>query len=210
MNYLDKFNRRYASKMMNSTKFPDEKVANILEAIRLAPTSLGIQPFKVFVVRNQELKDMIFETAAQGQPQIPTCSHLLIFAPFKKITPEIVDEYFTRIAFTRNQTAEKLAGYRKMVSSMCALDEEKIFVWASRQAYIALGFALAAAALDDIDSVPIEGFNNEALDKLLSLADQNLATTCVMAIGNRDVEKDYNALQAKVRKPAEMLFEYLD
>lgn len=210
MNYIDKFNKRYASKMMNGTQFPDEKVANILEAVRLAPTSLGMQPFKIFVVRNQAFKDKIFETAAQGQPQIPTCSHLLIFAPYKKITAEMVDEYFTRIATTRNQTSEKLAGYRKMVSSMCELDEDKTFVWASRQAYIALGFALAAAALDNIDSVPIEGFSSTALDTLLQLDAQNVASTCMMAIGNRDVEKDYNAYQSKVRKPAEMLFEYLD
>ncbi len=95
MNLTEKLNRRYACKLMNSTPIDDQKVENILEAIRLAPTSLGLQPFSVFVVKNQQMKDDIFRTAASGQPQIPTCSHLLVFAANRSITSKMLDTVIT-------------------------------------------------------------------------------------------------------------------
>ena len=86
MTLIEKLNWRYASKQMSGEKLPQEKVDTILEAIRLAPTSMGLQPFKVLIVEDQATKQKIFETAAPGQPQIPNASELLIFACYRKIT----------------------------------------------------------------------------------------------------------------------------
>ncbi|MDO9152216.1 MAG: NAD(P)H-dependent oxidoreductase [Paludibacter sp.] len=206
MNLIESLNQRYASKMMNGTKIPEEKFQTILEAIRLAPTSLGLQPFKVLIVENQALKDKIFEKAAPGQPQIPTCSHLLIFAANRKITRDMLDEYFELIEATRDLPAEKLLAYRNIMNGLVDKSEEQNFNWAARQTYIALGFGLVSAALLGLDSVPIEGFSASVLDELLNLKEQNLGSVTMFALGNRDEEKDYNAKLPKVRKSKEYLF----
>lgn len=206
MNLIDKLQKRYASKQMNGNKLPKEKVNHVLEAIRLAPTSLGLQPFKVFVIENQELKQRIFETAAPGQPQIPNASEILVFACYRKITKEILDEYFDLIVSTRNLPAEKLTAYRNLMNGLVDAPAQANFDWAARQAYIALGFGLVAAADEMIDSVPIEGFNSVVLDEILDLERQNLGSVCLMAIGYRNEETDYNARLPKVRKSKDNLF----
>lgn len=210
MSLIEKLGRRYASKQMNGQKLPAEKVENILESIRLAPTSMGLQPFTIFVVTDQALKEQIFEKAAPGQPQIPMSSELLIFTCYKLLTTEILDTYFKRIRHNRPMLAEeKVLAYRNMMNFLLKQSPEQNFSWATRQAYIALGFALATAAYEEVDSVPIEGFNPAALDELMNFADQNLGSVCMMAIGYRNEETDYNARLPKVRKTKEELFRFL-
>lgn len=211
MHFIESLNKRYASKQMNGKKVSPEKVETILEAIRLAPTSMGLQPFKVLVIENQELKSAIFEKAAQGQPQIPNSSQLLVFACYKKISSEILDEYVERIVTQRpTLPLAKVTAYRQMIDkSLLNRPDETNFAWAARQAYIALGFALTAAAVEQVDSVPIEGYNAAALDELLELDDKNLGSVCLMAIGFRDEATDYNATLPKVRKFKSELFEFI-
>ncbi len=210
MHFIESLNKRYASKQMNGKKVSPEKVTTILESIRLAPTSLGLQPFKVLVVESQELKDKIFEKAAQGQPQIPNSSQVLVFACYKSITTEILDEYTQRIVTQRpTLPLAKVTAYRQMIDKSLNRPDKENFNWAARQAYIALGFALTAAAVEQVDSVPIEGYNPAALDELLGLEDKNLGSVCMMAIGYRDEATDYNATLPKVRKNKTELFEFL-
>lgn len=206
MTLIDKLQKRYASKQMNGKRLPKEKVNHVLEAIRLAPTSLGLQPFKVFVIEDQVLKQRIFDAAAPGQPQIPNASELLVFACYRKVTKEILDEYFDLIVSTRDLPIEKLTSYRNMMNGLVSSSAQENFVWATRQAYIALGFGLVAAADEMIDSVPIEGFNSAVLDDILNLESQNLGSVCLMAIGYRNEETDYNARLPKVRKSKDNLF----
>lgn len=210
MTLIVKLSKRYASKQMNGKKLPQEKVDNILEAIRLAPTSMGLQPFKVLVVESQDIKNKIFETAAPGQPQIPNASQVIIFACYREVTVEILDTYFDLINKTRPMLAkEKVVAYRNMMNGLITAPAEANFQWAARQAYIALGFGLATAADEEVDSVPIEGYNPAALDELLNLKEKNLGSVCMLAIGYRDDETDYNAHLPKVRKSTQDLFEYL-
>ncbi len=210
MTLITKLSKRYASKQMNGKKLPQDKVDNILEAIRLAPTSMGLQPFKILVAESQELKNKIFEVAAPGQPQIPNASQVLIFACYRKVTDEILDSYFELINKTRPMLAkEKVVAYRNMMNGLVGAPAEANFQWAARQAYIALGFGLAVAAEQEVDSVPIEGFSPEALDKLLNLHERNLSSVCMLAIGYRNDETDYNARLPKVRKSTQDLFEFL-
>lgn len=210
MTLITKLSKRYASKQMNGKKLPQDKIDNILEAIRLAPTSMGLQPFKILVVESQELKNKIFEVAAPGQPQIPNASQVLVFACYRKVTDEILDNYFDLINKTRPMLAkEKVAAYRNMMNGLLNKTADENFQWAARQAYIALGFGLAAAAEQEVDSVPIEGYNPGALDKLLNLSERNLGSVCMLAIGYRNEETDYNARLPKVRKSTQDLFELL-
>ncbi len=206
MNVIDKLNKRYASKAMNGTKIPEEKKEQILEAIRLAPSSLGFQPFKVLVVESKEKKKKIFDVAAQGQPQIPNSDFTLVFAVPTHFTSKMVDEYFENVKNVRRLKPEKLESYRSMVEDFLNKPDEELARWASKQVYIALGFGLYTAAMLDVDSVPIEGFSKEKLDEALGLKEQNLASVCIMAVGNRDEELDYNAKLPKMRKSFENLF----
>lgn len=207
MNFIDKLNQRYASKMMNGTAVAETKIDNILEAIRLSPSSYGLQPYSMIVVTDRDVLTSIYNQAAPGQPQIPSCSHLIIFAANKKMTQYEIDNYFELIKRTRDLPEQKVADFKALtIKLLVDSTAEQNFVWAARQAYIALGIGLAAAAIEEVDSVPIEGFSTSKLDKLLDLDAKNLGSVCMLALGNRDAVLDYNATLPKVRKAKEDLF----
>lgn len=208
MNLLENLQWRYATKRMNGTKVPQAKVDTILEAIRLAPTSLGLQPFKVIVVEDPALKEKIFETAYQ-QPQIKECSHVLVFAAYTKITQADVDEYIARMAITRGIPVESLADFKERVESYVLSPGADNYAWTARQAYIAFGVGIVAAAEEKVDATPMEGFSVEALDKLLGLAEMNLSAVTLLPLGYRDPATDYLNGMKKVRKSADNLFVHL-
>jgi nitroreductase / dihydropteridine reductase len=207
MSLIETLKWRYATKRMNGTKVPQEKVDNILEAIRLTPTSYGMQAFKVIVIENPELRQRIFEEACP-QPQIKEASHLLVFAANVKVTKQQADDYISFIASERGMQVEALADYRSRMDVFVNGTEERNFAWAARQTYIALGIALVAAATERVDSTPIEGFSPEALDKLLGLREQNLGSVTLLPLGYRDEATDYLAKAKKVRKSKENLFDF--
>ena len=207
MSLLDKLNWRYATKRMNGTKVPQEKVNRILEAIRLAPTSFGLQPFKVIVIEEAALREEIFNGACQ-QPQIKEASHVLVFAANKKVSQELVDDYMNRIASTRAIEVESLSGFSAAFDGIIAGTAEQNFVWTARQAYLAFGVGIVAAALEDVDATPMEGFSNQALDKILGLAEQNLGSTTILTLGYRDEANDLLVKELKVRKNKENLFDF--
>jgi len=206
MSLPDTLKWRYATKRMNGTKVPQEKVDNILEAIRLAPTSGGLQPFKVIVIEDSKLREEIFNNACQ-QPQIKEASHVLVFAANKKVTAEQVDEYVELMAKTRSVSVESLEGFKAMFAGGIAGSAEQNFVWTARQAYLAFGVGIVAAAIEGVDATPMEGFNPEALDKLLGLDKQNLGSTTILTLGYRDEANDFLAKAAKVRKSKDTLFD---
>jgi nitroreductase/dihydropteridine reductase len=206
MSLPDTLKWRYATKRMNGTKVPQEKVDNILEAIRLAPTSGGLQPFKVIVIEDSKLREEIFNNACQ-QPQIKEASHVLVFAANKKVTAEQVDEYVELMAKTRSVSVESLEGFKAMFAGGIAGSAEQNFVWTARQAYLAFGVGIVAAANERVDATPMEGFNPEALDKLLGLDKQNLGSTTILTLGYRDEANDFLAKAAKVRKSKDTLFD---
>jgi len=206
MNLLENLQWRYATKRMNGSTVPQTKIDNILEAIRLTPTSYGFQAFKVFVIENKELKNKIFNEACQ-QPQINEASHVLVLAATKKVNQAQIDEFLQLIATTRNVAIESLERQKNMLGLMAQKSEELNFVWTARQTYIALGVAMVAAAEEKVDATPIEGFNPAALDEILGLSEQNLGSVTLLALGYRDAENDYLASAKKVRKTNEQLIE---
>ena len=207
MSLTDTLKWRYATKRMNGTKVPQEKVDNILEAIRLAPTSYGLQPFKVIVIEDAALREKIFNEACQ-QPQIKEASHVLVFAANKKVTAAQVDEYMQLIAATKGIPVEALSAFKAMFAGIVAGSAEQNFVWTARQAYIAFGVGIVAAAVEKVDATPMEGFSAEALDNILGLAAQNLGSTTILTLGYRDTENDQHAAEPKVRKAKENVFDF--
>ena len=207
MSLKDSLSWRYATKRMTGGKVPREKVDKILEAIRLAPTSFGLQPFKVIVIEDEKLREEIFNTACQ-QPQIKEASHVLVFAANKKVTAEQVQEYMELIATTRGIPVKSLDGFKAMFDGIVAGTAEQNFVWTARQAYLAFGVGIVAAALEQVDATPMEGFNPQAMDKILGLEEQNLGSTTILTLGYRDEANDSLVKAAKVRKSMDKLFDF--
>lgn len=206
MSTLSNLKWRYATKRMNGQKVPAEKLENILEAIQLAPTSLGMQPFTVLVIENAELKAKI-APAIYNQPQITEGSHVIVIAAWREYSSENVDKYINRIAELRGIPVEALDGMKNMVSgSIAGKTPEQLLAWNMRQCYIALGTGLVAAAEEQVDATPMEGFDPDALDAALGLNEKGLHSTVVMALGYRNAEADYLSGVAKVRRPKEELF----
>jgi nitroreductase / dihydropteridine reductase len=205
MKFLETLNWRYATKAMNGIKVPQEKVDTIIEAARLAPTSSGLQPFEIIVVTNQALKEKIKEVG-YNQSVIADCSHLLVFAAWDNYTPERINKMFDLTNETRGFTNEGWENYRnRLLSTYPARSAEDNFNHAARQAYIAFGIAIAAAASEKVDSTPMEGFNAPALDELLGLKEKGLKSVVLLALGYRNEENDWLMNLQKVRKSKEDL-----
>ena len=201
MELLNALKWRYATKKMNGQAVPEDKVNTILEAAHLAPSSSGLQPFEIIVVTNSELKNKI-RTIASDQSQVTDCSHLLIFAAWDKYTTERINEMFLKTVTERGVPLDSMDSYKsRLLSRYSSLTDEQNFAHAARQAYISLGFAMAAAAELRVDTTPMEGFDNMALDNLLNLKEKGLRSVLLLPLGYRDTEKDWLVKLKKVRAP---------
>lgn len=200
MELLDKLKWRYAAKAMNGEKVPQEKVDNIIEAISLAPTSSGLQPFEVYVITNQEVKEKI-RPIAWNQSVITDCSHLLVFAAWDTYTADRINKQFDLTNEVRGFKNEGWENYRQMLlNSYPQKDAEVNFNHAAKQAYIAFANALVAAAFEEVDATPIEGFSPEALDEILGLKEKGLRSCVILTLGYRQADKDWLVNLKKVRK----------
>jgi len=199
MSLLEDLKWRYATKKMNGQAVAQEKVDYIIEAARLAPTSSGLQPFKVIEITDPELKAKI-QPIAYGQSQIVDCSHLLVFAAYDRYTQEYLDKVFEYSEKERNLPAGFSNDYKNMLwSKLSQQTQEEHFNHTARQAYIGFGLAIAAAAEQKVDATPMEGFDNEQLDKLLGLDKLGLKSVTLLALGYRDEANDWNVKLKKVR-----------
>jgi len=205
MELLEKLNWRYATKRMTGATVPEEKIDHILEAIRLLASSMGLQPYTVFVIENPELRKQI-QPAAYNQPQIVESSHILVFAAWDNVSEAQVDAYMAHIAEERGIPVESLAGFRANFGGILSRSAEENFNWTARQTYIALGTALVAAAYEQVDATPMEGFNPAAVDEILGLKEKGLKSVSILALGYRDEANDSLAKAKKVRRTTDKLF----
>ncbi len=201
MNLIEQLNWRYATKKMDSAKTVEqEKIDAIIEAIRLAPTSSGLQPFELLVITNSDIKKRI-KAISYDQPQVSECSHLLVFAAWDNYTPERINMMFDLVNQERGFINEGWEAYRqKLLNDYPQRNAQINFEHAARQAYIALGVAVVAAAEQQVDSVPIEGFEPEKLDAILNLPAQGLRSVVIMPLGYRDATNDWLVNLKKVRR----------
>jgi nitroreductase/dihydropteridine reductase len=203
MELIEKLNWRFATKAMNGQKVPQEKVDKILEAARLAPTSSGLQPFEIIVVTNQEIKEQI-KPNAWNQPQVTDCSHLLVFAAWDNYTEERINKMFDLTNDIRGFKNEGWENYRQMLlGTYPQRSAEENFTHAAKQAYISFGAAIIAAAFEEVDSTPMEGFSPEAVDEILNLKEKGLKSVLLLPIGYRDSSNDWLVNLTKVRKSKE-------
>jgi nitroreductase/dihydropteridine reductase len=210
MELLDKLNWRYAVKAMNGEKVPQEKIDNIIEAISLSPTSSGLQPFEIIVITNQELKEKI-RPISWNQSVITDCSHLIVFAAWDTYTAERINKMFDLTNTVRGFKNEGWENYRQMLlGSYPQKDAEVNFNHAAKQAYIAFSQAIAAAAFEGVDSTPLEGFDPDALDKILGLREKGLRSCVMLPLGYRDDKNDWLVNLTKVRKNKEDLVTVID
>lgn len=202
----DKLNWRYATKKMDASKaVSQDKVDRILEAVRLAPTSSGLQPFEVILVTNPEVKAKL-RAAAFDQAQLTDGSHVLVFAAWDNYTAERIDAVVADTAAQRGGASEALTAYYERLKGMYLPRAAEVnFEHAARQAYIAFGIALTAAAFEGVDSTPMEGFDAAQVDEILGLREKGLRSVTLMPLGYRAAEGDWLLGQKKARKALDQL-----
>ncbi len=205
-NVVEALKWRYATKQYDVTKkLTDEQVATLKESLRLAPSSFGVQPWHFIVVENTELREKL-RAAGYGQAQITDASHFIVLASEKNVDVTLVKKYMESIASQKNIPIESLSGFSDMVNgAIAAKGEAGAREWAARQVYIALGVLLTAAALEQIDATPMEGFDSKAFDDILGLEARGLSSQVVVALGFRS-EHDEAAQAPKVRYSEKEVF----
>ncbi|QCB38337.1 NAD(P)H-dependent oxidoreductase [Sphingobium sp. PAMC28499] len=200
---IDRLNWRYATKKMNPDKLvAEDKVERILEAVRLAPTSSGLQQFEVIVVTNKDIRAKI-RAIAWDQAQVTDASHLVVFAAWDNYTADRINGMFDLVNDERGFRNEGWEAYRQMLlNTYPQRDAQTNFEHAARQAYVGLGIALTAAAFEEVDATPMEGFDPAALDEILDLRARGLRSVVMMPLGYRADEGDWLVNLKKVRRPA--------
>lgn len=202
---LELLNWRYATKKMDTTKVvPQEKLDVIIEAVRMAPTSSGTQPFELIVVTNPD-KLAALQEAARGQAQVTEGSHLLVFAAWDNYTTDRIDEVVDLNVEARGDLPMLKTYYDNLKSNYVPRDAAVNYAHAARQAYIALGIALVAAAEQEVDSTPMEGFDPDTVDEILDLKARGLRSVVLLPLGYRDPTGDWLLPMAKVRKSRETI-----
>ena len=211
MSLIEKLQWRYATKKMDSTKaVPEAKVEQILEAIRLTASSSGLQPYEVLVITNTSIREKI-KAIAWGQTQITDCSHLLVFAAWDHYTADRINNAFDMTEKIRNFKSEAGDIYRqKLLNSYPIRDAETNYTHAAKQAYIGLGTALIAAAYEEVDCTPMEGFDSIALDEILNLKAKGLRSVVMLPLGYRKADEDWLVNLKKVRKPKENFITWIE
>ncbi|GHE23273.1 NAD(P)H-dependent oxidoreductase [Sphingobacterium griseoflavum] len=200
MTLIDHLNWRHATKAYDpNKKVSKEHIDKIVEAARLAPTSSGLQPFRIAVISDQAVKDQLAEGAFNPEC-MRECSHVLVFAAWDEYTPQRIDSIYNKTTDERDMPRGRFDRYTDMIKGMYASQtKEDHFIHASKQAYIAFGFALAQAAELRVDSTPAEGFDNAMVDRILDLPGKGLRSVLVLYVGYRDAARDWLAPMKKVR-----------
>ncbi|MDO8493172.1 MAG: NAD(P)H-dependent oxidoreductase [bacterium] len=200
---IEALNWRYSTNVFDQNKrLSTEDLDYLLEAMRLSPSSFGVQPWKFIVVTNPEIRAKIRE-AGYGQPKISEASHLIVFAIPKDINETVIDNFVKAVAKARGVEVDAVKGLRDMVTgSMAQKTEEGRRAWATNQVYIALGVLLTAVAVRGIDAGPMEGFDPKKVDEILGLAPLGLESRVMAAVGYRS-ESDPNANSKRMRFPKE-------
>ncbi len=207
--YLEDMNWRYATKKFDANKSLSEEVlGQMLQAVRLSASSYGLQPYKVLVLKDQELRERL-QPVCWNQSQITEASHLIVIASKKEVDEELIDSYLREVSSTRNIPLRDLEGYGSfMKTKLLDLPAATQESWTTRQAYIAVGNLLSAAAALRIDTCPMEGFDQSRVDEILGLPEKGLTTAVIIPVGYRS-EADQTQYYKKVRRSEAELIEYL-
>ena len=203
---IENLNWRYATKKFN----PEKKIAKsdldiLKESVRLSASSYGLQPYQVILLENEDLREQV-KAVAWNQAQITEASDVLIFANITDPGTTEVQDYISNMATVREIPEVSLKGFADMMNNAVGnLTPEAKENWTAKQTYIALGTLLSAAADLKIDATPMEGFDRDAVNKILDLPEKGLSATLIVTLGYRH-ENDVTQHLKKVRKSNEELF----
>jgi len=197
---IDALKWRYATKKFNpNEKLSERKLTVLKEAFDLTATSFGLQPLRLVVVHDKKMQQSLV-TASMGQQQVADASHLLVFCIETKVDRAFVEAYFENVKAIRKTPDDVLNPFRTYLLDVFDKEsEENTKIWATKQAYLAMGNLLTICAFEEIDACPMEGFDAAGYDKILGLANHGLASVLVMPIGYR-ADDDVFAGFKKVRK----------
>lgn len=201
---------RYATKRFDSIKkISPEDMRTLQEALRLSPSSFGLQPWKFFVITTPALREQL-KPHSWNQPQITEASHLVVLASKKNIEHKDIDSFISFVSETRGVSADKLGDYAAIIKSF--IDTQNSHgtteAWATRQVYLALGVLLSTAAMLNIDACPLEGLDPAMYDQILGLDKQGYATRVACALGYRSPD-DASSAMTKVRYPHQAIIQEL-
>ncbi len=201
-------NWRFATKVFDSgKKIAEQDLKAILESGRLAPSSFGIEAWKFLVIENLELRSTL-RASAWGQAQVTDASHLIVIARRTDVRENIAHELMARTAQTQGVAVEALAGYKQMLDgNMASKSDADLDAWVRAQTYIALGMMIETAAMLEIDSCPMEGFDPQKFNEILGLAEKNLSATTILAVGYRGGDEAVN--RSKTRRGFEDVVEFI-
>ncbi len=203
---LESLNFRYATKQFDPTKTIDAPTWEALErSLLLTPSSFGLQPWKFLVITNKELREQLVPHT-WGQRQVVDCSHLVVMTVRQTVDVAYIDKFISRISAVRGVTMESLAGYRGMMAGATSMMTAE---WSARQAYIALGQFMLAAATLGVDTCPMEGFLPAKYDEILKLEERGLKSVVLCPAGYRAATDAYATLP-KVRWSEEDVIEHID
>ena len=204
--FMEAMDFRHACKIFDETKkVSSEDMNYILEAGRKSPSSFGMEPWKFLVITNEDLKEKL-KPFCWNQPQITTCSHLVvILAAIDAVKPQSgeVERKFKR----REMPQDKLDFYMGLYSSHLAdtlSSDENIYAWTAKQTYIAMGNMMSAAAIKGVDSCPIEGFEKQNVEKVLDLDLTKYQVSCILPFGYR-----INEQSSQLRESLEKVVEFI-
>lgn len=209
MNYLEALSRRYSVKKFNPEMIiPQEVLLNILESGKLSASSLGLQPYKIFVVESAAMKKKLIP-AFYNPSQISTCSHLIVLISKKNMDKKYLSGYFNHISEVRDHPVENLDLFKKsIINHFSRQEHDDVLNWAEKQSYIVLANLMYAAAIENIDTCPMEGFRQEVIEEILEINPEKEKVTVTLALGYRSGEDEFQHMK-KVRKPNEKLFKFI-
>lgn len=206
MKLLEALEWRYATKLFDkSYKLTNEELELLKDVIRLSASSYGLQPYKVVIIKDEELKAKL-KPVSNNQEQITSCSHLFVFCTLKTISEKYISEYSELKGTTLNLDQDRISGMKNyMISIINNKSESEQENWTAKQAYIALGNLLAGCAELGLDSCPMEGFDIKGYNDILNI-EEDYTVAVITAVGKRSEEDKYQYLK-KVRKPENRIFE---
>lgn len=207
--YLENLHWRYATKVFDTTKkVTSEDLEQIIEVFRLSASSLGLQPWKLLIIENQELKNQIM-AGAWNQNHVGNNSHLLVFTKPITITPTLAENHLNNTCTLTGVTREELIGYESMLMQFIeGLSEAEADTWAREQVFLALGNVISFLAEKRIDACPVGGFDKQKINEILKLNTKGLESVVLLPIGYRDNQDKY-AHTPKVRYAAKEISELI-
>lgn len=197
---IESLHWRYATKKFDSSKKIDQNTWSSLEdALVLTPSSYGLQPWKFIVIENQEIKNQL-RAVSWNQSQVSDCSHHVVFAIMEKMSEEHISHFIEQTAKIRGIDAASMDGYKQMMIGDLVKGprSQMISEWAARQAYIALGNFMTAAAVLGVDTCPLEGIDPVKYDEILGLKGTGYRVVVACPAGYRAHDDKY-AQSKKVR-----------